>query len=124
MPTIEDLVDSIPISFDLTLDAFGKVISPSRTLLSEEILKLNRWRPTRVLKELEACHASVSVEDYEFIIVGADQGELVNLLSIYNVLREIAHVLFALFEEPSNSRRFVLKFAVAVIGPIYFERAK
>lgn len=48
MPTEEDLVYSIPISFDLALNAFGKAVTPSATLLPKKLLKLNRRCATRI----------------------------------------------------------------------------
>ncbi len=52
MPTEEYLVYSVPISFDLALNAFGKAFTPSATLLAKELLKLNRRCTTRIFDEL------------------------------------------------------------------------
>lgn len=72
MSTEQDLVYPISVSLHLALNAFGKSIRPSSTLLSKVSLKLDRWCAPRVFKKLEACHSPVAIEYYKLIIQRTD----------------------------------------------------
>ena len=103
MPAVEYLVNPVPIGFNLALETVWEWAVPARPLLPKESLKFDRRRSTRIIEQLQASNPSVAVEDDELVLIRRDERKLIDLTAINDILCEVAHMLLALFEEPSDS---------------------
>jgi len=118
VPPKKDLIDAVTVRFNLTLEVQRERTAPPIPLFTKERLKFNGRGSTGVLKKFQARYTPVTIEDDEFVLLGRDERELIDLASINDVFREVSHVLLALVEEPSYSGGFVFEFAVPIIRAI------
>jgi hypothetical protein len=117
----EYLIDPVTVRLNLTLEVQRERTGPPIPLFTKERLKFNGRGSTRVLKKFQARYTPVTIEDDEFVSLGRDERDLIDLASINDIFREVAHVLLALVEKPSNGSCFVFEFAVPIIGSVDFQ---
>lgn len=118
MSTVQYVIDAVPICLDPTLNFVGKLARPFFALLSEELLKFDRWCAPRCGEQLETSRSAVTVRNDELVARWKYKRGLKHLAFGHKIPRKVSHMQLLRREELRDCRRFVLELTVTIISGV------